>query len=234
MQAVIFDMDGVLCDTIDLHYRSWKKVAGDYDLPFTREDNEKLRGLTRKRSLEVLLKGKSLKDKEMDDILYRKNVYYLELVEKLGEKDKLPGVGRLINEIIKAELKLGVASASRNTRPVLERLGIASKIDQIVDGNTVQSSKPNPDVFLKTAEALNVNPGDCLVLEDSPAGVEAATEAGMCAVGIGSPELLSGAYRVYPDLARVSLADLQEVFKKWRIVNNPLSEGKTSNKKGMK
>jgi beta-phosphoglucomutase len=221
VQAVIFDMDGVLCDTIELHYLSWKMVAEEYNLSFTREDNEKLRGLTRKRSLEVLLKGKSLDDMQEEEILHKKNVYYLELVEKLGDDDMLPGVGRLIDEIKLERLKLGVASASRNTRPVLNRLGIASKIDRIVDGNKVQRSKPNPEVFLQAAIALEVNPEECLVLEDSPAGVEAAVHAGMCPVGLGSPELLSSAFTVYPDLAKVRLADLQEVFKKWKAVHNP-------------
>jgi beta-phosphoglucomutase len=164
LQAVIFDMDGVLCDTIELHYQSWKIVASEHDLPFTRSDNEKLRGLTRKRSLEVILKGKTLHEHEIQEILRRKNIYYLELVENLTHADLIPGVGQLLEGIQKSGLRIGVASASRNTRPVLERLGIADKIDQVVDGNTVHLSKPHPEVFLKAAEALEVNPETCLVL----------------------------------------------------------------------
>jgi beta-phosphoglucomutase len=215
LRAIIFDMDGVLTDTIEYHYLSWKRLAQEYGLPFTRKENDKLLGLTRRRSLEVLLKGRSLPDDQIQQMLKLKNIYYMEYVKTMTPADLLPGVSELLEEAQRGGLKIGVASASRNTHPVLTRLGIAGYVQAVVDGNSIRRSKPNPEVFLKTAQALEQEPHQCLVLEDSRAGVEAAHAAGMCAVGLGPVERLGKAEAVFPGLEGVRLADLEQIHRRW-------------------
>jgi beta-phosphoglucomutase len=233
LNAVIFDMDGVLCATDDYHYRSWKEVVSAYGIQFTRRDNQELLGLTRRRSLDTLLKGRSLPENEMDEILRRKNEVFLKLVEQMDAHDLLPGVKELLNELAANQLRIGVASASRNTGPVLERLGIEHYMDAVIDGNTVRKSKPAPDVFQKTASALGVHPAECLVLEDSQAGVQAARAAGMCVVGLGPADRVRDAAANFLGLQGVSLANLQQIHKNWllSIIGNP-KEGKSHIFKG--
>jgi beta-phosphoglucomutase len=215
LKAVIFDMDGVLCATDDYHFHSWKEVISGYGIPFTRQDNHKLRGLTRRRSLETLLNGRSISEKQFNEILKQKNQVFLEMVKGMGEKDLLPGVKKLLDELVENNLRIGVASASRNTGPVLKQLGIDAYMDTVCDGNTIRRSKPAPDVFLETAGALNVLPSECLVLEDSHAGVQAAQAAGMCVVGLGPEARLQGAAAVFPSLEGVSLVLLQKIHSAW-------------------
>lgn len=212
LRAVIFDMDGVLTATVEPHYRSWKEVLDLYRIPFTRQDNEKLLGLTRRRSLEVILGERKLPEAQIQEILQRKNEVYLQYVQRMGPGDLLPGVARLLAELREQRIRVGVASASRNTLPVLQNLGIVASIDALADGNTVARSKPAPDVFLQAAAALGVDPGDCIAIEDSSAGVQAARSAGMCVVGLGSPGRVSHAHAIFPDLANVRVDDLVEVY----------------------
>jgi beta-phosphoglucomutase len=218
MQGIIFDMDGVLCDTVEYHYLSWKRLAEEFNLAFTRKDNEKLLGLTRRSSLEVILKGRSLPEAQMQQLEKLKNIYYMEYVRQMSPEDLLPGVKDLIEEAQRDGLRIGVASASRNTEPVLARLGIAGQVWAVVDGNNVRRSKPDPEVFLKTAQALELAPEDCLVLEDSSAGVQAGISAGMCVVGLGPADRVGAASAVLPGLEGVSLADLQHIHRQWQEV----------------
>jgi beta-phosphoglucomutase len=215
LKAVIFDMDGVLCATDDYHFHSWEEAISEYGIPFTRQDNHKLRGLTRRRSLETLLNGRRLSEKQFNEILKQKNQVFLEMVKEMGEKDLLPGVKRLLDELLENKLSIGVASASRNTGPVLKQLGIDAYMDAVCDGNTIRRSKPAPDVFLETAGALNILPSECLVLEDSQAGVQAARAAGICVVGLGPEARLQDAAAVFPSLEGVSLDLLKKIHSAW-------------------
>jgi beta-phosphoglucomutase len=183
--AFIFDVDGVLTDTVELHYRSWVRLAQEEGLPFSREVNDQMRGLTRPASLEVFLGGRSVTEEEAQDYLERKNEYFLEQLAELTEANLLPGVLSLFCEIKEAGLKIGIGSASKNAREVVRRLGVASYIDAYADGHVVERSKPAPDVFLAAAELLGVAPETCVVVEDAESGIEAAHAAGMRVIGVG-------------------------------------------------
>lgn len=215
LHAVIFDMDGVLCSTDEYHYQSWKKVTKEHGISFSREVNEQLRGLTRRRSLEVILKGKLLSKAEMQVILDQKNKIFQELIQNISASELMAGVANLLDELQQAGIKIGVASASRNVQLLLARLGISGKIEAFCDGNTTRRSKPSPDVFLATAVALKIRPGECLVIEDSQAGIQAAKAAGMCVVGLGPLERVNEAHARFPDLSDVRLIDLREVYRLW-------------------
>jgi beta-phosphoglucomutase len=212
LEAVIFDMDGVLCETDEHHYQSWKSVCDEFDVPFSRELNDRLRGLTRRRSLQVILKNRQLSQEDKDEFLRRKNRYFLQSVENMGPRDLSAGVARLLQEIRLAGIKIGVASASRNVTPVLDRLGIDGFFDAVSDGNLVERSKPAPDVFLRTAAALNVEASRCLVIEDSQAGIQAAIAARMAVIGIGPADRVGAADAVLENLSKVHLGDLKAVY----------------------
>jgi kojibiose phosphorylase len=215
LQAVIFDFDGVLCDTVEYHYRSWKRLAQEYGFPFDRKVNEKLLGLTRRRSLEVILDGRLPSEETTQEMLRRKNQYYLELVDQMTSDDLLSGVIELLEELRQANLKVGVASASRNARRVLEQIGVDGYINVIADGNTVQRSKPAPDVYLEAAQGLRVESEACIAIEDSQAGVRAALLAGMCVIGLGPPQRVGKAQAVFPDLSSVRLSNLYFIYRWW-------------------
>ncbi|RPI84775.1 MAG: beta-phosphoglucomutase [Chloroflexi bacterium] len=214
-KAVIFDLDGVLTDTVEYHYISWKEAVEPYGIPFVREDNESLLGLTRRQSLEVILGDRKLDEKTKLRILAVINENFLKSVRNMSPQDVLPGVDRLLGELRLARTKIAVASASRNAKIVLEQLGLASSIDVIVDSSMVRKSKPAPDVFLNAAGALNENPKTCLVVEDSRAGVDAALRAGMCVVGIGLESRLKEAHSVFPSLISVHREQLVEAYEHW-------------------
>lgn len=223
IQAVIFDMDGVLTATVEDHYRSWKKALEGTDITFTRKDNEKLLGLTRHKSLEVILAGRQLPAKEKEEILKRKNEIYLELAQSMSPADLLPGVKELLEELREKRVRLGVASGSSNTHIVLERLGIDGDIQAIIDGNNVKRSKPAPDVFLHVATVLNVQPGDCVVIEDSEAGVQAALTAGMCVIGVGPEQRLKQAHAVFSDLTQLHYKNMSAIHDLWVAVTHPIN-----------
>lgn len=188
IKAVIFDLDGVITDTAEYHFLSWKRLAEEEGIEFSREDNDKFRGISRRDCLEILLKDRVLSEEEKDKLADRKNIYYREYLKDLDESNILPGVEQLINYLRKKNYKLAVASSSKNTLRVLDRLGITDVFDAIADGNSVENSKPAPDIFLYTAKQLEVNPEGCIVIEDSASGIEAANKAGMLTIGIGPEE----------------------------------------------
>ena len=204
IKAFVFDLDGVLADTAEYHYRAWKRLADEEGIPFGREDNEALRGVSRRDSLLLLLRGRQLPEAKMEELMERKNSYYLAALEELSPRDLLPGAESFLNGLRAEGVKIGLASSSRNARHVVALLGIEPLLDVIVDGNEVAQAKPAPDLFLRAAQLLSVSPRECVVVEDAVAGVEAAHRGGFLAVGIGDSERLKAADLVLPSLAVAS------------------------------
>jgi beta-phosphoglucomutase len=186
IRALIFDLDGVITDTAELHYRAWKQLADEEGIPFTREDNEQLRGVSRRESLNRILRGRPIDEPTAQAWMARKNAYYLEFLKGITPADILPGVVDFLTSARSRGLKLALGSASRNAREVLERLDILSLFDVIGDGHSVVNSKPAPDLFLWAAGGLGVNPTHAVVFEDAEAGIDAALAGGFWTAGIGS------------------------------------------------
>jgi len=208
IRAFIFDLDGVLTDTAEYHYRGWKRLADELGVLFTREDNESLRGIPRLASLRLILKGREYPEDEIQEMMERKNRYYLEFIKDIAPRDVLAGARELLGEIRAAGLRSALGSASKNAREVVERLGIAELLDAISDGNSVEFQKPAPDLFLHAAAQLGLSPSECIVVEDAAAGIEAAQTGGFRSVGLGPRERVGAADIVFPSLATVHLAGL--------------------------
>lgn len=194
-KAFIFDLDGVIVDTAKYHYLAWKELANSLGFDFTEEQNELLKGVSRIRSLEILLDlGKvELSQEEKDKYLHEKNEQYLKYIEKMDTREILPGIPELLAFLRAEKIPFALGSASKNARLILENLKLLDDFDAIVDGNDVSTAKPDPEVFLIASEKLGKNPKDCIVIEDASAGVQAANSAGMTSVGIGDPKVLKGA-----------------------------------------
>jgi len=207
-QAAIFDLDGVIVDTAKYHYLAWKRLAGELGFEFTEEQNERLKGVSRIRSLEILLEigGLTLDQDQMAALASKKNNWYLEYIDQLDESEILPGAKEYLLQVKKAGIKIALASASKNARQILSRLNIGDLFDAIVDGNIVSEAKPDPEVFLCAARELGVDPNECIVFEDAEAGLKAAKRAGMRAIGIGREDSLKSADQVFESLAQVSRA----------------------------
>jgi beta-phosphoglucomutase len=199
--AVIFDLDGVLADTIDLHYRSWQQVADDENIPFDKSQYEQILGMNREDSVNRLLGDRIISAELKQDMLDRKNNYYLRLVESLDSSQLLPGVADLLEELQFQKIRIALGSSSKNAEFVLQRLEVRHFFEYVADGHSVEQFKPAPDVFLKAAALLQIEPAQCLVIEDAAAGVLAALAAGMKVVGVGPEERLRSADLVLPSLA---------------------------------
>ncbi len=210
IEGIIFDLDGVITDTSEFHYLAWKKLADEQGIPFDREANEGLRGIPRRESLMAILQGRSATEEQIQDMMERKNKYYIELMQSITPKDLLPGAGELLEELQAAGIKIALGSSSKNARTVIERLGIADKFVAIADGYSVEKSKPAPDLFLFAAEKLGVSPQNCIVVEDAAAGIEAGLAADMKVVGLGPNERVGKAHIVLPSLEGVTWKDLQQ------------------------
>ncbi|CAG0932607.1 beta-phosphoglucomutase [Thermoflexales bacterium] len=208
LQGFIFDLDGVLTDTAEYHYRAWKRLADEEGLPFTREDNEHLRGVSRRDSLLLLLKSRTSPEATLQELMERKNNYYLDFVREISPRDLLPGARELLEEIQRAGLKTALGSASKNAGEVIERLGIRALFNVVADGYAVERQKPAPDLFLHTAQQLQLLPGECVVVEDAAAGIEAARAGGFRTVGVGPRERLGQADVIFPSLAHIHLGDI--------------------------
>ncbi len=201
--AVIFDMDGVLCDTIPLHQAGWERIARQLGVALEPSDAEAFRGRSRAGCLELLLArgGIELDARQRAALLEAKNRDFLARVAQLGPGDRMPGSAALIDDLRARGVRLAVASSSRNTRAVLGQLGLLEVFDAVVDLNDVPRSKPAPDLFLTAARRLDVPPARCVVIEDSAAGVQAARAAGMRVIGVGPQSRLAAADRVVPSLS---------------------------------
>lgn len=193
VKGAIFDLDGVIVDTAKYHYLAWKRLANEeLGFDFTPEQNEMLKGVSRVRSLEILLElsGQTRTKEEQEALCAKKNDWYVDSIKTIDESEILKGAKEYLIQLRNKGVKISLGSASKNAVPILEGLGIIDLFDEIIDGNKVSKAKPDPEVFLKGAEALGLEPKDCVVFEDSAAGIEAAKAGGMYAVGIGTPEAL--------------------------------------------
>ena len=206
----LFDLDGVLVDTAVYHYKAWKALANRLGFDFTEAQNEHLKGVNRMRSLEMILDwGKVSKtEAEMLELAAGKNAEYVEMISKMTAEEVLPGTLQLLQALKAAGIKIALGSASKNSGLILERTNLAHLFDAIVDGNHVSASKPDPEVFLKGAEALGLEPSNCIVFEDAQAGVQAAINGGMKVIGIGQQNNLAGANLVIRDLSEISVEEI--------------------------
>ncbi|MBA4407905.1 MAG: beta-phosphoglucomutase [Bacteroidota bacterium] len=210
IEACLFDLDGVVVDTANYHYIAWKALAEELGFEFTLEDNERLKGVSRSQSLEILLEigGKQFTEQEKLAMAEKKNALYVSYIEKMTPEEILPGVEKFLQELRQNGIKIALGSASKNSPMILERIQLSAMFDAIVDGNSISEAKPNPEVFLKGAEKLGVLPENCVVFEDAIAGIEAAQNANMYSVGIGDPETLGFADLVIPGFDGFTLEKL--------------------------
>ena len=213
IKGFIFDLDGVLTDTAEYHFRGWKRLADELGIPFTREDNEALRGIPRRESLLLILKEREFSEEQILEMMERKNRYYLEFIHDITPRDVLPGARELLEEIRVAGLKSALGSASKNAAEVIQRLGIADLLDAVADGHSVERQKPAPDLFLHAASLLELSPSECVVVEDAAAGIAAARAGGFLSIGVGPRERLRDADLVLPNLDGIHLQDLLDRLK---------------------
>lgn len=213
-KAIIFDLDGVIVDTAKYHYLAWKSLANELGFDFTETQNELLKGVSRVKSLEILLDiGKvKLSDEKKEALLIEKNKEYLEEVNKMTADEILPGISALLNFLDKENIKYALGSASKNAPLILKKVGLYNRFSAIVDGNDVSKAKPDPEVFLIAAKKLNANPKDCIVFEDAIAGVKAANTVGMVSIGIGDKETLRKADYVFSDTSKIEMGLIKQLL----------------------
>ena len=212
LKAVIFDLDGVITDTSEYHFQAWKRLADEEGILFTRDDNEKLRGVSRNECLKILLNGKQVSNEQFQEMVDRKNRYYVELLKQMTSENILSGAKELVLELKRRGIKIAIASVSKNTRTVLQGTGIENLFDIIVDGYSVKNTKPAPDLFLFAAEELGVKPEDCVVVEDAEAGIEAALAGRMIPIGIGPEERVGKARYRFEKIGDITLTKLLEII----------------------
>jgi len=195
IKGFLFDLDGVIVDTAVFHFQAWRRCAQKLGGDFTEAQNEELKGVNRVDSLKKIIEwtGASVTADEFEALMVEKNEWYLELVQELSAADGLPGAVAFLQHAHAQGIKIALGSASKNAPMILDKMGLTPLFDAIIDGNNVINGKPHPEVFLKGAAALGLNPEECVVFEDSIAGVQAAKTGGMSCVGIGTPETLEGA-----------------------------------------
>jgi beta-phosphoglucomutase len=216
IKGCIFDLDGVIVDTAQYHFLAWKRLANELGYDLTEEENERLKGVSRMQSLEIVLNlaGVVLSEEQKIILANKKNSWFIEYVEKMTPDEIFPGVIDLIHELKSEGIRVGLASSSKNAKTVIRLLGIQDKFEAIVDGSMITHTKPDPEIFLKTARQLDLEPHTCVVIEDAEAGVEAALSAGMKCIGVGSPALLGKANKVYSTTTEITLSTFDELRKK--------------------
>ena len=210
IKGIIFDLDGVVCSTDEYHYAAWKSLADELGIYFDRQINNRLRGVSRMDSLDIILERseKQYTQEEKVRLAAIKNTRYVELLQNLTPNDVLPGIRDFLNSCHKAGLKTALASASKNAPFIIRRLGLEEEFDFLADAAKVKNSKPAPDIFLAAAESLKLDPSACIGIEDAAAGIEAIHAAGMKAIGIGSAGTLSKADILLCDTSKLTLAEI--------------------------
>ena len=213
-KAFIFDLDGVIVDTAKYHYLAWKKLANNLNIDFTHEHNELLKGVSRVRSLEIILGLGNVEasDEQKNEWLIQKNKEYLEYIDKMDDSEILPGVMKVLNFLKENNQPIILGSASKNARPILEKVNILNYFDDIVDGNDVSNAKPDPEVFIVGAKKANQTNENSIVFEDSVAGIEAANVAGMTSIGIGEASVLNEAKYNFKNFTEISEDFLVELI----------------------
>jgi beta-phosphoglucomutase len=213
IKACIFDLDGVIVDTAHYHFLAWKRLASELNIDLTEEINERLKGVSRMHSLDIILSlgGITLSQHEKENLANKKNSWFVDYLERMAPEEIFPGVKQLIKELRAAGVSVGLASSSKNAKTVIQLLHIQNEFDTVVDGTMITHSKPHPEIFLLAASKLGVDPKDCLVFEDAEAGVEAALAAGMRCVGVGSPYQLGKANKVIKTTGDFKISGLREL-----------------------
>ena len=223
IKACIFDLDGVIVDTAKYHFIAWRRLANELGIDFTEKENEQLKGVSRKGSLELILKwgGVTIDENKKKELTDRKNAWYVEYIKKMTPAEVLPGVILFLESLQAKGIKVGLGSASKNAPLILKQTGVEKYFDAVIDGNQVVNGKPHPEVFLKGAAALRVRPGQCIVFEDAAKGVEAALEGEMIAVGVGEESVLGHAHYVIPDFKNIDYEVLLEILEEKMLpINN--------------
>ena len=207
INACLFDLDGVIVDTAKYHYLAWKRLANELGFDFTEKDNERLKGVSRMASLEILLSigNMEMEEKSKLELAEKKNQWYVEYISKVDKSELLPGVEDFFKLLKENKIKIALGSASKNSMTILKNTGIVEYFDAIIDGNKVSKAKPDPEVFILGAKELGVSSEECVVFEDAEAGIEAAKSANMKAIGIGSPEILNKADKIIPGFSGINL-----------------------------
>lgn len=201
----IFDLDGVIVDTAKYHYLAWKKLADELGIEFTEEDNELFKGVSRKRCLEILLEmgGIEASEEQFNTWLLEKNEDYLAYIDTMDETEILPDVPKVLQYLKTNNIPMALGSASKNAKPILEKVNLLLYFDTVVDGNEVSKAKPDPEVFIIASQKLGTKPEHCVVFEDALAGIEAANSAGMISIGIGDAKILSNAKFNFIDFTEI-------------------------------
>jgi beta-phosphoglucomutase len=214
-KAFIFDLDGVIVDTAKYHFMAWQKLAASLDILFTPEHNEELKGVSRVRSLEIILElGRvQASEEEKQQWLIRKNEDYLSYIEKMDDSEILPNVRETLEFIKKKKQGIALGSASKNARPILEKVGLLHFFEVIVDGNDVTNAKPDPEVFVRAAQLLGVDNENAIVFEDSVAGIQAANAANMLSIGIGDRDVLKEAEYCFPNFLHMDNSFIDTLIK---------------------
>lgn len=204
-KAFIFDLDGVIVDTAKYHFLAWQKLADSLGISFSEEQNEQLKGVSRVQSLEKILEwgNKTISEEKFSRLMSEKNEEYLSYIAKMDASEILPDVPRILEYLILENQAIALGSASKNARAILEKVQLYDKFTTIVDGTNVSKAKPDPEVFLLGAKALGIYPENCIVFEDSVAGVKAANIANMISIGIGNQEVLHEADYVFKDFTEI-------------------------------
>lgn len=215
IKACIFDLDGVIVDTAHYHYLAWKRLANELGHVLTPLENEKLKGVSRMQSLEIILQmaGISLNQPHKELLASKKNIWFNDYVERMTPGEIFPGVKDLIDGLKISGIRVGVASSSKNAKIVLRQLRIQNEFDAVVDGTMIARTKPDPEIFLLTASRMGMSPAECVVIEDAEAGVKAALAAGMKCIGIGSRTLLGKAHKVFGKTSEITVPVILELGK---------------------